>query len=260
MALETRFVVESGGDRLACRFLSPGHSAKSSPLVIVLTGDSPKGTRSKTWGPVGDRLTAAGFGVLLFDFLSQGDSEGDRERLTLTTATRNYLDVVSHVRKSGGLRRRPFGLLASSMGASVVLNTLTSRPKPRCIVFKSPASFLIEAYETEHPTQDAMEKWAQSGLSSVTGLGYQAYEDAARHNLYRHAARIPCPTLVIHGDSDTIVPVSQSRRLVRLARDMATLKEVQGANHDYSAENATETFLNEMEAHFCRHLLTGDGA
>lgn len=44
--------------------------------------------------------------------------------------------------------------------------------------------------------------------------------------------RVEVPTLVVHGDRDTIVPISHGRRLFELAARPAAFHVIEGAGHN----------------------------
>lgn len=226
-----------------------------APIVIVLTGDSPKGTKSDTWNPTIKTLMDIGTSVFIFDFHSQGLSEGKRSELTLTKASINFCDALSFLGNYVSLDSRNIGVLGSSFGGSVVLNSLSHIPNCKAIGLKSPASFLAEAYETEHRPFEEMDKWREAKISRITGLNYTAYIDAINHNLYSKVSDIKCPVLIVHGDSDTIVPIEQSRRLAHLIGSNTNLVEIKGGDHNYKKEGAMEILLKEIKLFFKANLI-----
>lgn len=227
---------------------------EKSPIVLVLTGDSPKGSKSDTWSSVIKILNDNQISVFIFDFHSQGLSQGNRSELTLSKASINFRDALIFLRNNYDLESRNIGVLGSSFGGSVVLNSTQYIADCKAIALKSPASFLAEAYETEHRSFTEMEMWRRLQISHITGLNYMAYIDAINHNLYRNLSNIKCPVLVIHGDSDDIVPIEQSRRLTHLLTPYARLVEIQGGDHNYRRMGATEVLLKEIKFFFNKYL------
>lgn len=62
---------------------------------------------------------------------------------------------------------------------------------------------------------------------------------------YDNAAKLPevvAPVLILHGDGDALVPLSQARELARLS-NYATLEVVRGAGHELVALEATPRLL-----------------
>lgn len=61
------------------------------------------------------------------------------------------------------------------------------------------------------------------------------YKDLVDVNVYAEAEKIKCPVLVVHGDKDDIVPISQSVELVKHLKK-GKLHIVKGADHQFSDE------------------------
>jgi alpha-beta hydrolase superfamily lysophospholipase len=240
------FTFRSAGTRLAGKFLAGDPAVNWT--IILLTGDSKKGTLSDTWTGAVSTLRESGFGLFLFDFHSQGRSEGDRRELTLSRGVQNLEDALPLARELSP--HASVGYFASSFGAAVLLAAMDSIPAPQAITFKSPAVVLAEAYEREHGSMEAMERWRSAGVSEVNGLSYAAYADARAYELYEQASSITCPTLIVHGTADEIVPVAQSRRLANAIGRNARLVEIPHGDHNYKTPGAMTALLNETVLFF----------
>jgi uncharacterized protein len=246
----------SGGALLAARLFPPSATSSATPaVVIILSGDSPNGLKSKTWPPLIEGLNHAGLNVFGFDFHSQGDSEGDRADLSLTVGCRNFLDAYAALEKLIDLDKCRIGLLGSSFGAAVLLESVAQVRRYDAIGLKSPASFLAESYETEHGFSGGMSEWRKTGISSVTGLSYRAYIDAIKHNTYEKALLVNRPVLIVHGIADEIVPITQSRRLSHLLGPQSTLVELPDVDHHYRQAGAQEVLQDALIAFFAQVLL-----
>jgi pimeloyl-ACP methyl ester carboxylesterase len=246
---------ESCGATLEGRIHNPDGTPHIKALVTILTGDSPNGLKSKTWPPMIAALTARQFTVFAFDFLSQGYSGGERTSLSLSVGCQNLIDSQIALAKHLSLASYRTGFLGSSFGGTVILST-HDRVSGHAIALKSPASFLPEAYESEHGFPVAMEAWRKNGVSTITGLHYRAYLDALAHNVYTSAMNIYVPVLIVHGDADSIVPVGQSRRLCHILGSQARLIELAGANHDYKQPGAQEAMQSHIVQFFAEKLLS----
>jgi len=227
-------------------------------IVIILTGDSPSGTKSKTWPPMIDALLRSQLSVFAFDFEGQGSSAGDRSRLCLSLGCQNFLDAYEALNRRLKLRRWAVGLLGSSFGGAVLLTSQSQLPTYISIALKSPASFLAESYETEHGFPEGMDNWRRTGVSPATGLSYAAYTDAIQHNVYGWALKIDKPVLIVHGTADKIVPITQSRRLCHLLGTKAILNELPDVGHDYKQLGAQETLQGLVCSFFAETLRTSN--
>jgi pimeloyl-ACP methyl ester carboxylesterase len=240
------FTFRSAGTQLAGKFIAGDPAVNWT--IVFLTGDSNKGTLSDTWTGAVSALREDGLGLFLFDFHSQGRSEGDRRELTLSRGVQNLEDALAVARELSP--EASVGYFASSFGAAVLLAAMHAIPAPHAITFKSPAVVLAEAYEREHGSLEAMERWRSAGVSDVNGLSYAAYADARANELYEQASSITCPTLIVHGTADEIVPIAQSRRLAHVIGCNARLVEIPHGDHNYKAPGAMNTLLNETVRFF----------
>jgi len=117
------------------------------------------------------------------------------------------------------------------------------------LAFKSPASFLAEAYENEHGGVAGVAAWREDGVSSVSGYHYNAYLDSFSFDIYGHVKQdgIGAPTLIVHGESDSIVPIEQSRRVSLLAGDRSVLlKPLAGVDHGYKEDGAKDEMIKHI--------------
>lgn len=244
--LTREFTFRSCGVRLGGRFI-PGDPAINWTIVFV-TGDSKKGTFSDTWTAAITALHEHGFGLFLFDFHSQGGSEGNRTDLTLSRGMQNLQDALPVARELA--QDASIGYFASSFGAAVLIAAIDQIPTPDAIAFKSPAAVLAEAYEREHGSAAAMERWRQAGVSTMNGLSYEAYLDARSYDLYDRARSITSPTLIVHGTADEVVPIVQSRRLAQVIGQNARLVEIPNGDHNYKSPGAMQALLAETVAFF----------
>ena len=225
----------------------------NTPIVVILTGDGKKGSKSDTWKPVIKGFLDVGFQVFIFDFHSQGNSAGSRTGLNLNIATQNYKDALNYLESEFELTNRAVALFGSSFGASVVLNLESYPSYVKGIIFKSPAANLAEAYVSEHETQEKFNLWKQSGISEVNGLSFEAFETASTANLFEKAKNIYIPTLIVHGDMDEIIPLDDSFRLKENIKGSAHVEVVEGCKHNYKQPGAYEALI-ESSVKFLQDL------
>lgn len=218
---------------------SNNSEGRKTPFIFVLTGDGPKGSTSKTWQPVLNLFDNLGVSYFIFDFVSQGHSEGDRGELTIESGIKNLEDAVAAIHERVDFESHSIGAFGSSFGGSVILGCSSLIDKFDFLMFKSPASLLYQAYENEHNGFDEISEWLTSDISEPTGLSAKAYKLATKINLYANVPKIQVPTLIVHGTSDSIVPIEQSRRLNALLGSFSKLIELKGVNHGYKEDGAS---------------------
>lgn len=220
-------------------------SNERRPIILILTGDGAKGLASSTWPTLIHRLAEARLNVFGFDFQGLGRSSGARRDLMVSTGSKNIEDAIDYLKAQGHLEDRRLGVVASSFGAAAFLHSVKSFQQFSAVVFKSPVSDPRQTYQIEAGGTGEIRAWATTGMNLRTGLRYEAFAEAAKLNLYRNALHLTAPTLIVHGDMDTIVPIEQSQKLCDAIGPKARLVTLPGVEHDYKAPGALAVFIEE---------------
>ena len=188
----------------------PAASTPARFTVIVFNGNAGhRGMRA----PLAAALAGHGVATLLFDYRGYGDNSGSpsEDGLALDArAARTYLTTRTDVDTS---RVVFFG---ESLGAAVALRLATETP-PFALVLRSPFTSLTEIGRYHYP------------FLPVRWLLRDRYPSLER------AGSLSCPTLVIAGERDSIIPVEQSRRLYAAIPAEKRLVVIAGADHNDEA-------------------------
>lgn len=175
------------------------------PVVVVFSGNA--GNRADRTS-LGSGLSAAGLGVLLTDYRGYGGNPGHPTEDGLATDARA---AVAFVRKQAP--GHPLAYLGESLGAAVAVE-LASVDPPAALVLRSPFTSMAAMGRAHYP-------WLPVGL-----LLRDRYPSAKRIRSVR------VPTLVVAGDADSIVPISQSREIFAAAPGPKQLLVIPGADHN----------------------------
>jgi uncharacterized protein len=166
-------------------------------------------------GNIGDRvlhaalLTAAGFDVLLFDYRGYGRSSGRPSEQGTYRDARAALACL--LEQPGADPRRVF-YFGESLGGAVALDLALERP-PRGLV-------LLSAF---------------TGVRELGRLHYPFVPSALVPDAYpalRRIQELHAPLLVLHGDRDDIVPLSQGRSLFEAAPGPKRMHVFPGLGHN----------------------------
>jgi len=191
---------------------------KEKPIGIVVFFHGNYGNVSNHYSQC-EFLEQHGFDVLIFDYEGYGGSEGHP---TPKTTVEDGIATVHYARDHGRSALKNVAVFGQSLGGAIAL--------------------LVAAKET----------WIKGAVIESTFTSYRAQ---ARYVLGRHiwtwplypvfplflgssndpirfvASISPRPVLLIHGDKDTIVPVSMSRKLFEAAKEPKKLWIIPGAGH-----------------------------
>lgn len=223
------------------------------PLVIMLTGDGPKGTKSLSWTNLPPRLAERGIATFLFDFEGLGFSDGERAKLTLTKGIQNFRSAFALASGQSWADVSRLALLGSSFGAAVALLTPDITNCVKLLGLKSPAPFLAEAYINECAT-GGVDKWIRDGFSQEIGYDLEVLKNALTYNVFNSAMQIRTPALITHGDKDSIVPIYQSHLLYSCLSGAKQIEVFPGVGHSYSEPGAWEQMASAFIEWFSKEL------
>jgi len=229
---------------------------KPAPVVIMLTGDGPKGSKSLSWTNLPPKLAERGIASFLFDFEGLGYSDGERRSLSLTKGIFNLESAFSALLNEAEIDSNNIGALASSFGASALLCSSDIANKMKCIGLKSPAAFLPDAYYKEIGEQKFNE-WRAEGFLEENGYDFSIFLDSLLHNAFSSSAKIKTPCLITQGSADEVIPVQQTTYLYEcLQSENKKLEIFPGASHGYSENNAWDRMASMFVNWFSSHLIT----
>lgn len=175
-----------------------------------------------------EHLPPAGFNVFIFDFRGYGQSEGRATR-------RDPLIADTHAALDALLARddidpQRIGMYAQSLGAAIGINVMADRPEIHAAVLESPFA-----------------SWRDIAAAAVGGDPPGPIARALAAALIRDHARpedamkrIDRPVLILHGDADTIIPISHGRRLAAAAGEHAELVILPDGDHNTLRMTHTE--------------------
>ena len=159
-----------------------------------------------------NRLT--GLSVLIVDYRGYGLSDGSPSESGL------YLDAEAafeYLTSEVGLDpTQDIVLFGRSLGVGVASEMAARRPV-RCVILESGFTSIIGMAKATRPA------WLVYALMPFVG---------ARYDTLSKMARIQSPVMIVHGDSDEIVPFSMAEQLFQAAREPKRFHAVRGAMHN----------------------------
>lgn len=167
-------------------------------------------------------LPTHGYHVFLFDYRGYGWSEG---RPTLDRVQRDAEAALATLRVQPEVQGLPLAVFGQSLGGALAIRLLADPQRQdgvaALIVEGVPTSFRARAREV---LGDWWLTWALQWPLSLT------ISDA-----YAPLAAIgevaPVPLLIVHGEEDTIIPISHGEALFAAAQEPKTFWRIAGARH-----------------------------
>lgn len=233
----------SAGIRL-CGILSCPTANADNPVVVMCHGFSTS-KDSRTSVRLEEILNDQGISTFRFDFFGHGESEGEFEEITTSEAIDDVLNAIKFVKESG---HNKTGLMGSSFGGMASLIAASRSDNPGILALKSPLSDYRSMAHARH-SEPELKDWKEKGFIEFESaeeekqrLNYSFYEDAENVKAYEAARKIKIPALIVHGDKDETVPLSQSQKTARLIEN-CRLEIIKGCDHVYSDPEHFERML-----------------
>jgi pimeloyl-ACP methyl ester carboxylesterase len=200
---------------------------------------------------LGRDLHLGGYDVLLFDLRGHGQS--DPHRLTMGRRERGDLCAVMSWAHQLGFTRDRIGWLGYSMGASTLLMEAAQNPEIQVAVMDSPFGDLPQVLRTELSKHSHLPSWFNPGILAAAHWVYGVRTDDLMP-IQSALAWGKRPLLLIHGESDSVVPVSQAFQLARAAGRSCLTLTLPGVEHVQAYETDPQTYVATIERFFHAHL------
>ncbi len=203
-------------------------------------------------------LTAAGIGVLRFDFTGLGQSEGE---FGDTSFTSNVEDLVAASAWLTEHREAPAILLGHSLGGTAVLRAAASVPSALAVAtIGSPA----EPVHVKHLFADSLDEMASAGSAEVTlggrqfRIGQQFVEDLEAHDLLGEVRDLRKALLVMHAPLDSYVEIENASALFAAAKHPKSFVSLDSADHLLTREEDSRYVGTVLAAWASRYLPASD--
>lgn len=221
-------IATENGKTLFGWFVSANREGQSQ-AVILLHG---WGGNAETMLPLALPFHQAGFSVLLIDARCHGRSDEDS-----FTSMPRFAEDLGHamdwLKHRDDIDPRSIVVVGHSVGAAASLLAASRREDIAAVVsiaaFTHPVAMMLRWFEFKGIPYVPIGWLILRYVEWVIG---HRFDDIAPVNTIR---RVRCPTLLVHGEEDTTVPVSEAHAIhAGRSGDHVLLKVVAGSHDDYA--------------------------
>lgn len=223
----------SEGKNIFGKLFIPNTKAKTYPTVILSHG----------FNSIGDdmadiALTFAenGFLAYTFDYCggsTRSHSDGKTTEMSIISEQNDLKAVIDMMSELDISDSRQIYLYGESQGGFVAALTAAEMPERiAAMILLYPAFCIPDQWLSKNPESMA-EPFTFMGDML---LSKKYYDDVPRYDVYDRVSWYNKPVMIYHGDSDEVVDISYSERLIN-AFPNAKLKVIKGAGHGFSGDD-----------------------
>jgi putative redox protein len=229
------------------------HQPEGPPLAAVVAGHC--FTCSRHTGilrRICGSLCDAGFMALRFDFSGNGQSQGSFEQSTWSKQVLEMEAAIALVKQHGV---QWIGLAGHSLGAAIALLTAHRQAAVAAVCRVAGRISPTRAMHFLSPDQQAM--MSESGRVEFNSrgrnlsLGSDFFDDVGRYDLEATTRALEVPMLVVHGDRDEIIPVSEAHLAKEANPDHVELAIVSGGDHMLASPEHQKRVARTVTEWFC---------
>ena len=233
-------------------FANIGIPSEEAPCVIMSHGM--EGSKDgKKWLLLASRLYKAGFAYLRFNYRGCGvgkeTSEGRFEDTTLGSRIQDYRAAINFI-KTNAVGKNRLAVVGSSFGGTVAIAAYDSRIKAM-VTLATPCKFKIPADDTYKVYKgERFFELPSSGRRLKKGF----FTEVSEYDACSAIEEIGCPLLVIHGDTDDLVPVTDAYYIYEKANEPKRLQIIEGGSHGFDEYGHMERIVSLTVDWFKQYL------
>ncbi|HZK08122.1 MAG TPA: bifunctional alpha/beta hydrolase/OsmC family protein [Bacteroidales bacterium] len=199
-------------------------------------------------------LTAAGYGVLRFDFTGLGESEGD---FSDTNFSGNIQDLLAAAEMMAERYQAPAMLIGHSLGGAAAIYAAAELPSVKAVVtIGTPSSPKHLKKMILSQKKDII----KTGVAEVNigGRNFtikkQFLDDLEETNMEQVLQKLRKALLIAHAPQDNVVGIDNAAEIFVAARHPKSFVSLDGADHLLS-ETADSTYLGNLIAEWARRYI-----
>ena len=197
-----------------------------SPPCVIASHGLFSSKESEKHVEIGEAFSAQGIAVIRYDHQGCGESEGDLSATTASSRIKD-LEAVFELAVNHPLLGDRFGLLGSSMGGFISTFKASADFRVKALALWATPAYLGDKREVE----DA--ETLPRGDPRGDPLQEEFYRDLERYDA-RQAIKNVGNSLLLHGEADELVPLSQAEELYTAARPPKHLEVFPGGDHRFT--------------------------
>ncbi|MEU6563261.1 alpha/beta hydrolase [Nocardia nova] len=250
------------GLQLAATLVTPGHP--TSRAVVMVHGGGVTREEGGFFTRLAAGLADAGVTSLRFDLRGHGDSEGRQEDLTLAAILNDIRVNLAYLREVASASE--ISVLGASFGGGICAYYAAKRPEDL-----SRLVLLNPQFDYKWRTIDSRDYWTDDVIGDerakeLTETGALQFKSDLKHGRpflnevfwlkpNDVLGEITAPTLVVHGNADTLVPIDGTREAITKFTAPVELIEIEGSQHGFAVHDDPQ-YLNPKSQEYQAEVIS----
>lgn len=229
---------------------------QSTHKAVILCHGFLSHKNSRTNVALAELLRARDIASFRFDWIGSGDSQEPFSTISIRGCCELLESTAEYLRQKAF---SSLGLIGSSYGGFIITLVSHTIPNIRAMGLKCPVVDFAKLLRRELG-ELGMKEWAAMDRipNVVTGSGsihlpYRFYEECSSTDALSAAKNIQVPTMIVHGEHDEFVPLSDVQKLHEALQGPKMLHILPGADHHFKREadfhRMTLLLVGWMESH-----------
>jgi len=226
-------------------------SGEKAPGIVMFHGfTGNKSEAHRLFVYVARALCDSGFIVLRFDFRGSGDSDGEFDDMTVPGEVSDAEKALTFLASQESVDRERIGVIGLSMGGRVAAILASRDRRARFAVLYSAALGPLRERFLSQIEEATLQK-LDSGEAIKVGDGWylrKAFFDSIDDPVPLDImGNIEVPVLLVHSDTDQVVPIDDSRKGYEIVQgrvnDKNEFYKVKGGDHTFSERKHTNEVI-----------------
>jgi len=229
--------------------LKKGERAPAIAMFHGFTGH--KSEAHRFFIHVARALCNAGYVVLRFDFRGSGDSDGEFEDMTVPGEVSDAVRAIDFLSSLDVVNPEKIGIIGLSMGGRVAAILASKDRRVKFIVLYSAALAPLKERFLRDLEKESLEK-LEKGEAVHIGNGWYLkksfFETVDSPVPLEVLDKIEVPVLIIHGDSDKVVPLDGAQKgyeILKNLNDKNELYIIKGGDHVFTRKEHTQEVIEK---------------
>ncbi|MGI6595117.1 MAG: alpha/beta hydrolase [Elusimicrobia bacterium] len=252
--MEKNINFKSGRYNLSGVLHIPDKGKQPYPIVVMFHGFTGHKAESHfLFTKTARVLSSKGIGVLRFDFMGSGDSEGKFENMTLHTQIQNGKHAIEFIKADKRFDKERIGVIGLSMGAIIATFTATEY-KTRALILWSPLAY-PELTEQKILTADLKKTLLKNGKVYPPGLGHflskKFFDSVHKIKPIETAELYKGNVLLFHTTDDATLPIDHAYSYFKAFHNRAVMPRfiiLAEGGHTFTTEFSEKTVIEETSS------------